>query len=110
MSFSNRPRWVNLKGFFRWCSSFAAPPLIAGLLTAIYIYSKTHGGASLATIDPYKPVYSWDNFIASNATFVGELFFAQRAITPAALLALWAVVFIYAFIDAIARFSLWPSG
>ena len=91
------PRWVNLKGFYRWCSSFAAPPLIAGLLTAIYIYGKTHGGASLATLGPYKPVYSWGNFIASNATFVGELFFAQHAITPAALFALWAVVFIYAF-------------
>jgi hypothetical protein len=91
------PRWANMKGFFRWCSSFAAPPLIAGLLTAIYIYGKIHGGGSLTTLDSYKPVYSWDNFIASNATFVGELLFTQRAITPATLLAVWAVVFIYAF-------------
>lgn len=92
------PRWADRKEFLRWSSSFAAPSLIAGLLTLFYIYGKTHGDSSLATLEPYKPTYSWDDFIASNAEFVGELLFAGHTIAPTMLLALWAVVFIYAFI------------
>ena len=92
------PRWADWKTLFHWSRSYAAPSLIAGLLTVFYIYGKIHGSGSLASLDPYRPEYSWHNFIASNAKFVGELLFAGRAITPVTLLVLWAFVFIYAFI------------
>src|SRR5262249_29835496 len=92
------PRWPDWKAFLRWVRSYATPSLIAGLLTVFYIYGKIHGSGSLATLDPYRPVYSWHSFTTSNATFVGELLFAGRAITPITLLILWAFVFIYAFI------------
>ena len=36
--------------------------------------------------------------MTSNARFVGELLYAPQAITPTALLLLWAAVFIYAFL------------
>ena len=36
--------------------------------------------------------------MTSNASFVGELLYAPQAITPTALLLLWAAVFIYAFL------------
>jgi hypothetical protein len=92
------PWWPDWKAFLRWIRSYAAPSLIAGLITVIYIYGKTHGSGSLASLDPYRPTYSWHNFTASNARFVGELLFAGHTITPIMLLVSWAFVFIYAFI------------
>jgi hypothetical protein len=89
------PRWADWKALFRWSWSVAAPSLIAGLLTAIYIYGKTH---SLIRLDSYRPKLSWHHFITSNAKFVGDLLYSQQAITPITLLALWAVVFIYSFL------------
>jgi hypothetical protein len=96
--FLKSPRWPNWNAFLRWIGSYGPPSLIAGLLTVFYVYGKTHGSGTLATLDPYRPKYSWHNFMASNASFVGELLFAGRTITPITLLALWAFVFIYAFI------------
>jgi hypothetical protein len=93
-----RPRWADWKAFFRWCYSFAAPSLIAGLLTAIYIYGKTHGPGSLTRYDPYRPKISWHNFFTSNTTFVSDLLYLQHPITPITLLVLWGLVFIYAFL------------
>jgi hypothetical protein len=90
--------WANWKAFLRWILSYLAPSLIAGLLTVFYIYGKTHGGGSLASLDPYRPKYSWHNFTDSNSRFVGELLFAGHTITTTTLLILWAFVFIYAFV------------
>ena len=93
-----KSRWADWKTFKRWVRSYVAPSLIAGLLTVFYLYGKLHGSGSLASLDPYQPKYSWHNFTASNAKFVGQLLFAGHTITPAALLFLWALVFIYAFL------------
>ena len=90
------PHWANWNAFLSWSRRCAGPSLIAGALTAIYVYSKIHGTSS-ATGDAYRPRYSWHNFITSNARFVGELLYAPEAITPIVLLLLWAAVFIYAF-------------
>jgi hypothetical protein len=92
------PRWDSWKAFFRWSWSSATPSLIAGLLTAPYIYGKTHGRDALTTVTPYQPSLSWDQFITSNAKFLGELLFAPQAITPKTLLIVWAIVFAYAFV------------
>ena len=96
--FLKSPRWSDWKAFLQWIRAYAGAPLIAGLLTVLYIYGKTHGSGSLASLDPYRPRYSWHNFTASNARFVGDLLFAGHTITPTTLLILWALVFIYAFI------------
>ena len=96
--FLKSPDWTDWKAFLRWIRTYAAPSLIAGLLTVFYIYGKTHGSGSLASLDPYRPKYSWHNFTASNASFVGQLLFAGHTITPIALLLLWALIFIYAFV------------
>src|SRR5438046_2890547 len=74
------PRWADWKAFFRWSWSFALPSLIAGLLTAIYIYGKTHGSGSLTRYDPYRPKISWHNFFTSNTTFVSDLLYLQYPI------------------------------
>jgi hypothetical protein len=79
-----------------WRSAIAL--LIAGVLTAIYIYGKTHGSNSLITHDVYRPQYSWHTFLASNAKFVSELRFDHRPVLPVTLLLLWAAGFVYAFI------------
>src|SRR5437773_6573131 len=71
--FLKSPRWPDGKAFLRWIRFYASPSFVAGLLTVFYIYGKTHGSGSLATLDPYRPNYSWHTFIASNAKFVSEL-------------------------------------
>ena len=92
------PRLGDWKQFVRCNWRFAVPSLIAGLLTAIYIYGKTHGSGALTRFDAYRPRYSWHNFVTSNAKFVGELLFLDHVMSPKVLLVLWAAVFIYAFI------------
>ncbi len=96
--FLKSPSWVDWKAFFRWIRTYAAPSLIAGLLTMFYVYGKVHGSGALASLDPYQPKYSWHNFTDSNAKFVSQLLFTGHTITPIALLVLWALVFIYAFL------------
>jgi hypothetical protein len=94
------PRWVGWKQFVRWSRSSAAPALIAGLLTALYIYGKTHGPGSLINLDPYRPRYSWSTFLTCNAQFVSQLLyrFPDHVISHKALLVLWGFIFIYAFL------------
>jgi hypothetical protein len=91
-------RWANSNTFLSWTSREAVPALIGGAITAFYIYSKIGGTGSTPGSDPYRPIYSWHNFVTSNASFVGELLYAPGAITPTALLLLWAAVFSYAFL------------
>jgi hypothetical protein len=95
--FLKSPGWPDWSAFLCWIRSYAGPSLIAALLTVFYIYGKTHGSGSLASLDPYRPRYSWHNFAASNARFVSELLFAGHTIAPTTLMILWALVFIYAF-------------
>jgi hypothetical protein len=88
------PRWGDWRQFIGWARSSATPALIAALITAFYIYGRIHG---LATLAFYQPHYSWSTFLKSNAYFVSQLFYGF-AISKERLLALWALVFIYAFL------------
>src|SRR5438067_2281191 len=93
-------KWPGLddwKLFVRQNSRSAIPPLVAGLLAAIYIYGKTHGSGPLVEAEVYRPQYSWHTFLESNAQFVNELRFHHGPIPVVALLLLWAGVFFYAF-------------
>jgi hypothetical protein len=91
------PWWGDWRQFIGWARSFATPALIAGLITALYIYGRTQGPTSLATAGPYQPRYSWSNFLKSNAYFVSQISYGF-VVSEKALLALWALVFIYAFL------------
>ena len=91
------PHWANWNAFLSWSWRCAGPSLIGGVLTAIYVYNKIYGTGSVTRFDAYRPTYSWHNFVTTNATFLGELFYVPDAITPTALFVLWAGVFIYAF-------------
>jgi hypothetical protein len=94
--FLKAPLWADCKGFLRWSWRNAMPSLIAGAVTAIYLYGKLYGSGSLTRLDPYRPRYSWHQFVEANAKFLGELFFANNAITPKTFWIFWAAVFIYA--------------
>jgi hypothetical protein len=94
--FLKAPVWADCKGFLRWSWRNAMPSLIAGAVTAIYLYGKLYGSGSLTSLDPYRPRYSWHQFVEANAKFLGELFFAKNAITPKTFWIFWAAVFIYA--------------
>ncbi len=90
-------RWSDWRQFIGWGRSSAVPALVAGLLTALYIYGKTHGPGAMIKFDAYRPRYSCSHFLTTNAHFVSELFYGF-AIPKKALLGLWALVFIYAFL------------
>ncbi len=92
------PRWTSRNAFLSWTWRDAAAALIGGGITAVYVYSKITGIGSTRGSEPYRPIYSWHNFVTSNSSFVGELLYAPQAITPITLLLLWAAVFIYAFL------------
>jgi hypothetical protein len=93
---SKAPRWASWNAFLSWSRRCVAPSLIAGAVTAIYLYGKLYGSGSLTWLDPYRPRYSWHQFVASNAKFLNELFFVKDAISPKTFWILWVAVFIYA--------------
>jgi hypothetical protein len=95
------PRFGEWKQFFRRNWRFAIPALIAALLTGPYIYGKTQGSNALARLPGYRLEYSWHGFTTSNARFVNELFYyvvPNHIMTGGMLIAVWAAVFLYAFL------------
>lgn len=94
--FLKATRWPDWKALRCWSWRSATPSLIASAVTAIYLYARVYGTGSLTRLDPYRPRYSWDQFVEANAKFLGDLFFAKNAITPKTFWIFWAVVFIYA--------------
>ena len=106
---------------FRWMLYDATPALLAGAITAIYCYNKIYGlgfagnaspefveGLDPARLPPwvatmlelYAPHYSWHRFIETNARFVNELFYLapNHVLTGGTLLAIWTLIFAYAFL------------
>ena len=94
--FLKSPRWADCKAFLSGAWATPAPSLIAGAVTAVYVYGKIYGTGSLTRLDPYRPSYSWHQFVASNAKFLDELFFGSNAISLKTFWILWVAVFIYA--------------
>ena len=94
--FLKAPRWADCKAFLQWSVHYATPSLVAGAVTVIYMYGKVYGTGSLTRLDPYRPRYSWYQFVTANAKFLNELFFATDAITPKTFWILWVAVVIYA--------------
>ena len=91
-------RWASWNAFLSWTRRRRSPGsdrrrYYRGFMST----AKSVASASTTISEPYRPIYSWHNFVTSNARFVGELLYAPQAITPTALLLLWAAVFIYAF-------------
>src|SRR6476620_3117325 len=93
--FLKAPRWADWKAFLQWSVHYATPSLVAGAVTVIYMYGKVYGTGSLTRLDPYRPRYSWHQFVTANAKFLNELFFATDAITPRTFWILWVAVFVY---------------
>jgi hypothetical protein len=117
------PPGVEWPKFSRWILHYASPALVAGVITAIYCYNKMYGSGLVsnfstelteyrmnqarpdswiiaALLEPYTPRYSWHRFIESNTRFVSELFYLapRHMLSGEILLALWASLFVYAFL------------
>jgi hypothetical protein len=108
--------------FFRWTLHEALPALVASAITAIYCYNKIYGSGFagnftaefvehrpeparlpswvVAALELYRPHYSWRRFVESNAHFVSDLFYLvpNHVLTGGMLLAIWALLFAYAFL------------
>jgi hypothetical protein len=94
-------RFGEWKQFARCNWRFALPSLIAGLLTAVYIYGKTHGANSLTQANVYRVEYSWHRFTASNRHFIDEIFYQlipNHVAPDVVLFTAWGLVFAYAFL------------
>jgi hypothetical protein len=110
------------QNFFRWILYDASPALVSGAITAVYCYNKLYGRGFAGNFSPefvehrldparlppwvaaalelYTPHYSWHRFIDSNAHFVSEFFYLapHHILTGGMLVAIWALVFAYAFL------------
>lgn len=83
---------------FAWRDcSVAVPALIGGLITAIFIYAKLHSPYSLTHLDAYRPVYSWQRFTLSNASFIHDLLYHSMSHLGRTVLIAWPMVLLYAF-------------
>lgn len=117
------PRGLERRKFSHWILHCASPALAAGMITAIYCYNKIYGPGFagnfstevieyrlnparpdswvIATLlGPYMPRYTWHRFIESNTRFVSELFYLapNHVLTGEVLVAIWALLFAYAFL------------
>ena len=115
------PGGVEPPKFSRWVLRGASPALVAGVITAIYCYNKIYGSGFVgnfsaqvvdyrtkatgldrgiaALLEFYTPRYSWHRFIESNARYVSELFYlVPHVLSGEMLLAIWALLFAYAFL------------
>ena len=117
------PRGVERPKFSRWILHCASPALVAGMITAVYCYNKIYGlgfagnfstevveyrlnpsrpdsWIIAALLEPFTPRYTWHRFIESNTRFVSELFYLapNHVLTGEMLVAIWALLFAYAFL------------
>ena len=95
------PCFGDWKEFARCNWRSALPSLIAGPLTAVYIYGKTHGANSMTKANLYRPEYSWHKFTASNTHFINEIFYQliPNHVAPGVIVfTAWGLVFVYAFL------------
>jgi hypothetical protein len=117
------PRGVERPKFSRWILHCASPALAAGLITAIYCYNKIYGlgfAGNFSTevivyrlnparpdswiiatlLEPFTPRYTWHRFVESNTRFFSELFYLgpNHVLTGEMLVAIWALLFAYAFL------------
>jgi hypothetical protein len=94
----------NRQTFFEWLWRDALPALIAGLITTVYSYAKLYGPQGVYVHpqgwDAYMPHYSWHAFRTANASFVSNLVYlgANYVIPARIVFAVWASVFLYAFL------------
>ena len=91
------PRIHDWKQFALRNWSVAVPALIAGLVTAIFIYAELNSAYSLAHLEAYRPVFSWRRFTLTNAHFINELLYDSVSRIGRAILVAWPVIFLYAF-------------
>src|SRR5438067_11822579 len=91
------PRIHDWKQFALRNWSVAVPALIAGLVTAIFIYAELNSAYSLAHLEAYRPVFSWRRFTLTNAHFINELLYDSVSRIGWAILVAWPVIFLYAF-------------
>jgi hypothetical protein len=103
-------RWVGWNAFLSWIWRDAAPALISGAITAFYVYSKIGGIKSTTGSDAYRPIYSWHNFMTSNASFVGELLYAPRQLLQQSCYFCGRLSSFTRFCAVTVCFGSWPSG
>jgi len=117
------PRGLERPKFSRWILHCASPALAAGMITAIYCYNKIYGvgfAGNFSTevivyrlnparpdswiiatlLEPFTPRYTWHRFVESNTRFFSELFYLgpNHVLTGEMLVAIWALLFAYAFL------------
>ncbi len=66
-----------------------APALIAGVLTALYLYGKMNGPDPLNAQDAYKPAFTVQRFFATARNDMNLLFYTERWFNTARVILLW---------------------
>jgi len=69
-----------------------APGLIAGALTAVYVYGKMTGPDTLSGMDAYKPVITVQRFFATARNDMNLLFYTERWFNSTRVVLLWVAM------------------
>ncbi len=73
--------------------------VVTGALTVVFLIGRLTGEYSLARMAMYRPVFTWDRFMLTSRAFLGDLFFLVDRFTPAAVLLVWAVLGVVAWVS-----------
>jgi hypothetical protein len=91
-------RWPRL---LDWARREALPPLVLGLLTAVYIVGKNVGSDALRKMSAYQSEFTWSRYFESTTRFLNTFFYRPFETgffhAPAAVLLLVAVLLLIAW-------------
>jgi hypothetical protein len=81
----------------RWVVSACWPGMVAGGLTAAFLYGKSHGPDPLTATESYRPVLSFVRWMNANVNYTGAMFRAAGEFNWATAPILWLVLFYLAW-------------
>jgi hypothetical protein len=79
-------RWL------RWLRNEGRGALATGTLTLVFLIGRATGEFTLMRNTAYQPSFTWDRFMLTSRTFLGDLFFRPDRVTTTHVLLLWAAL------------------
>jgi hypothetical protein len=85
--------------FARWIRSSGRLLIATVLVTAAFVAGRAlDHHDSLLSIGPYKPIFTWERFMATSQTFLTSLFLRRQMMGAGVVLAIWLAMFAIAWV------------
>jgi hypothetical protein len=91
------PRWRSRADAGWWTLTEGRGVMLTGAITLLFVAGRSTGEMSLLSIPVYRPVLTWARFMETSRHYLGDIFSDGRDWPDAAVLALWAVLFLVAW-------------